>query len=898
MSEHRAHSDYAAYGLLKDGGSIRIRAIHAEDKERLLEHFQGLSGKSIYQRFFTPKRELTPSDLTLLTELDFEERVALVATLFVDERERIVGVGRFAITDRQRREAEVAFAVSDAHQGRGIGTLLLEHLAIIARDLGISAFEADVLQENAMMLSVFRDSGYEVARRSDAGVVHVSFAIEDSERVRAANAEREQAASRESLRAILAPRSVALVGASRREGSIGGRILTNLREARFAGPLYVVHPSAKEIDGMTAHPTLSAIGQPIDLAIISVPAAEVESVVRDAAAAHVRGLVVISSGFAEASTEGRTVERQLLDEVRSSGMRMVGPNCMGVLNTDPAVRLNATFAPVPPTAGNVGMLSQSGALGLALLDYARAYGFGVSAFVSAGNKADVSGNDLLSYWADDPATQVIALYLESFGNPRRFGRLAPKVARKKPIVALKSGRSTAGRRAAASHSAALASPDSAVDALFEQAGIIRAETMEELLETLDLLAAVPSEAGERIGVVTNAGGPAILFADACESSGLSIPELDDDLRRSLAAYLPAQASVGNPVDMIAAATPSDYERTIEIVGNAPNVDAVAAIYVPPFRTSAEEIASAIARGAGRVPRSKPVITIFVSSSRAPKELRSGPRGALPSYAFPENGARALAAAARYARWRARPVGSALVLPDHRRARIRECIEAALSSPTRVQGAWLDQESASALLSAAGIPLVQSELTSPKEALERAAKLGFPVVLKGIVAGVVHKSDLGLVALHLGSEQDVARACERMKTTAERSGAMLRGVQIQREVIGLEMIAGVTQDPTFGPLVVAGMGGVQAELLRDVAFRLTPVTDRDAMEMLGSLRMKAALDGYRGSPRRDVRAFVEVLMRLSALVDLAPEIAELDLNPVMVLAEGEGAIAVDARVRLG
>jgi acetyl coenzyme A synthetase (ADP forming)-like protein len=896
MNDTKRPSTYEAYGLLRDGGSIRIRAMRPDDKERLRDHFASLSPQSIYQRFFTPKRELTDEDLRELTDLDFDERVALVATLAKGERELIVGVGRYVVTDPVNRRAEAAFAVSDEHQGRGIGTLLLEHLAIIGRSSGVTEFVADTLWQNTQMLAVFRDSGFEMTRSTDGGVVHVSFQIRDTEKLRVANMERQQAAARESLRAILAPRSLALIGASRDEKSIGRRILANLREGGFLGPIHVIHPSANEIDGLPTHPTISAVGQPIDLAVIAVPAAHVETVARDAAHAGVRGLVVISAGFGEVSSDGGAAERRLRDLVRGSGMRMVGPNCMGVLNTDPAIRLNATFAPLAPIPGSVGMLSQSGALGLALLDYARAFEFGISAFVSAGNKADVSGNDLISYWADDPRTKVIALYLESFGNPQKFGRLAPTVARKKPIVALKSGRSAAGRRAAMSHSAALASSDTAIDALFEQAGIIRADTMEELLETIDLLASAPLPRGDRVGVVTNAGGPAILFADACESSGLSLPELDDRVKAALASYLPVAASVTNPVDMIASASPADYERTIEIVGRAEQVDAVAVIYVPPFRTSTQEIAAAIARGAGRVPEHKPVIAVFVSSQRPPKEMVGGPRGALPTFSFPENGARVLSSAVRHARWRARPLGKACVLPDHRQNLIREVIDRAVSADDG-RPRWLAEEAVSALLRTAGIPLVESALVTPEEAPTAAAKLGFPVVLKGVVPGVVHKSELGLVALSLSSQSEVTSACRRMSDAALGVGKELERVLLQREMSGLETIIGVTQDPTFGPLIVAGMGGVQAELLRDVAFRLTPITDRDAEEMLDTLRMRALFDGYRGSPKRDKRAFIEVLMRLSALVEIAPEIAELDLNPVMVLADRAGAIAVDARVRI-
>src|SRR6266516_2481922 len=512
--------DYAVEEILRDGGSIHVRAIRPDDRQRLLDHFQRLSARSVYFRFFGAKRRLTDAELDQFTRLDFAQRVALVATLLEDGEERIIGVGRYAVLPGKPTAAEVAFAVADEHQGRGVGTLLLDHLVRVARAGGVRQFQADVLGENNRMLQVFATSGFVVTSSTEAGVVHLSFPTEETERAREAAHARERIAAAESVRALLHPRSVAVVGASRRAGTIGAALVANLKRARFAGP---INPSAGEIQELRAYPRVSAAGQRVDLAVIAVPAPAVEEVVRDCAAAGVRDVVVISSGFAEASEEGRAAQQRLTQLVRGAGMRMVGPNCMGVLNTDPAVSLNATFAPHWPPTGNVGMLSQSGALGLAVLDYVRQLNIGMSTFVSVGNKADVSGNDLLSYWADDPRTGVVVLYLESFGNPRKFARVAPEVARRKPIIAVKSGRSAAGTRAASSHSAALANLDIAVDALFAQAGVIRTSTLEELFDVAALLSTQPVPAGRRVGVVTNAGGPGSLLADACEGRGLELP---------------------------------------------------------------------------------------------------------------------------------------------------------------------------------------------------------------------------------------------------------------------------------------------------------------------------------------------------------------------------------------
>ena len=613
--------------------------------------------------------------------------------------------------------------------------------------------------------------------------------------------------------------------------------------------------------------------------------------------AGVRGVVVISSGFAEVSQAGRQAEQRLRHLVRASGMRLVGPNCMGLLNTAPEVSLNATFAPVWPPAGNIGMLSQSGALGLAVLDYVSTLNVGISTFVSVGNKADVSGNDLLAYWAEDPHTDVIVLYLESFGNPRKFARIAPEVARQKPIVAVKSGRSAAGTRAASSHSAALANLDVAVDALFEQAGVIRTNTLEELFDVAALLATQPVPQGPRVGVVTNAGGPGILLADACEAQGLTLPELTPETQAALRTFLPAHAGLSNPVDMIASATPEHYTRTIAAVGADPQVDAVIVIYIPPLVTSPEEIAQAIAQGAGSVPAHKPVLTVFISSRGAPPVLSTGPRGKLPSYSFPENAAQALAAAVRYRRWRERPLGTPFTLSPFAHSAIRAVIDRVLATAT--EPLWLPPADLVTVLRAVGIECAVAEQTTPADAVATAERLGYPLVAKAISPDVLHKSDVGGVIMGLDSAAAVATAVDTLVERLQKVQARLDGILLQRQVTGgLEALVGVTRDPTFGPLVVCGLGGTLVEVLHDVAFRLAPVSDLDAAEMLAKLRASRLLDGYRGAPPADRAALMAVILRVSALVESIPELRELDLNPVKVLPPGQGAIVVDGRMRIG
>jgi acyl-CoA synthetase (NDP forming)/GNAT superfamily N-acetyltransferase len=819
---------YAADELLRDGGSIHIRSIRREDKRELLEHFRRLSFDSVYFRFFGPKNDLSERELGELTELDFIRRAALVATLVEHGTERIVGVGRYIAIDpagEPPTRAEVAFAVADEHQGRGIGSLLLAHLLPLARAAGIQELEADVMGENRRMLEVFAASGFVIRHSLAGGVVHVTFATEETQRAREAREARARLAAARSLRPFLDPRSIAIVGASRRPGALGSALLRNLKAAGFAGRLHPVNPHASSLEGLVAHSSLSAIGGPVDLAVVAVRASLVEEVVRECAAAGVRAVVVVSAGFGERSEEGRRVEARLRRLVRRSGMRLVGPNAMGVLNTDADVRLNATLASVLPPAGNIGMLTQSGALGLTLIDQARRRQLGISSFVAVGNKADVSGNDLLCYWSSDARTSVIALYLESFGNPRRFARLASEVSRHKPIVAIKSGRSGTGRRAASGHTAAVACPDAAVAALFEQAGVIRADTLEELFDVAALLSTQPVPSGNRVGLVTNAGGAATLFADACEAAGLSMPPLCAATRRALRAFLP-EAGLDNPVDLLESGSPREYERAVQALGAEDGVDAVVVIHAALGGAGQDAVCAAIARGAAAVPEHKPVLVVLLSSVCAPVSLASGRRGRLPSYAYPESAARALGRAAWYGRWRERPRGTLLELEADARQAARAAV--AEAGPALAAGGWLAPDAVAALLEAASIGFEPGAKTAPD---------------------------------------------------------------------ALEARVAVSGDPAFGPLVLCGLGGAVAKLARDISFRLPPLSDLDAAEMIERLRLRPLLDGHADAPAADRAALVDVLMRVSALLEAVPEIEQLELEPIELLAPGCGAVVRGARIRV-
>jgi acetyl coenzyme A synthetase (ADP forming)-like protein len=868
--------------VLADGATVHVRPIHPSDAPLIEDLHHRLSAETIYRRFFTPKPELDPELLTHLVTVDYVDRMALVALL----GGRIIAVARY---DRLpgSTDAEVAFVVDDAHQGRGLGTLLLEHLVVIARTRGITRFIAETLPENQAMLHVFLGAGFEVTRRFDGGVVDVEFPIASTPASESAAEDRDRASVARSMARLLRPRSVAVIGASREPGTVGHELVRNLLASRFQGPVVPINPRATHVAGVYAFPSLADVPASIDLAVIAVPAAAVEDVVQQCAAKGVAGLVVISAGFAETGPAGRDAERRLVELARGNGMRMIGPNCMGVVNTNPDVQLNATFAPTSPVRGRVGFLSQSGALGIAVLAEADTRGLGVSTFVSVGNKADVSSNDLLSYWEDDPDTDVILLYLESFGNPRKFARLARRIARRKPIVAVKGGRGRAGARAASSHTAALTSPDAVVDALFGQAGVSRVDTLEQLFDVAQALAHQPLPAGPRVAIVGNAGGPGILASDAAESAGLVVPALSPAVQERLRSFLPAAAAVGNPVDIVASGSPAALEQALSTVLEDPEIDAAIAVYVPPLPGRDEEMVAAIARAAAAHP-SKPLLANLLAG---PGAIEHGGRS-VPVYRFPESAALALARMTQLAAWRGRVEGTIPHADDLDTTGVRDVIDAFLAAYPG--GGWLPAADAFRLAGCAGIMVAAAlPAVSPDDAVARADAVGYPVAVKGAGGELVHKTELGAVRLGLADATEVRVAVEDMQ---RRLGDRLGGVVVQAMVpAGVELIAGITHDESFGPLVLVGAGGITAELLGDRALHLCPVTDEDARRMIHSLRSAPLLFGYRGAEPADVAAVEALLVRLGQLAEVAPEIVELDANPV--IAGPAGAVAVDVKVRL-
>ncbi|MBK9034812.1 MAG: acetate--CoA ligase family protein [Myxococcales bacterium] len=690
---------------------------------------------------------------------------------------------------------------------------------------------------------------------------------------------------------MLKPKTVAVIGASRTRGTIGAEIFHNLIANGFTGAVYPVNPGAHSVQGVRAYPSLREVPEQIELAVIVVPAAGVPEVIDDCVATGVKAVLVITAGFGETGDAGRARQDELLAKVRGAGMRMVGPNCLGLLNADPAIALDATFAPTWPPHGNVAFSSQSGAVGLAILDYAKELGIGIHQFVSIGNKADVSGNDLIEYWGADPAVQVVLLYLESFGNPTRFLRICKDVARRKPIVAVKSGRTGAGARAASSHTGALAGSEVAVEALISQAGVIRTDTIEELFDVAMVLANQPVPRGNRVALLTNAGGPGIMAADACESHGLEVPELAPATVAALREFLPPEASVRNPVDMIASATPAAYERALPLLLADPNVDAVIVLFVPPVGTQAAAVAAAIQRGGAGA--TKPVLTSFMGMHGVPAALSSLREGRFPSYAFPEAAAIALARVVRYGRWLARGPGAIPALPDVDAERARRALAG--------HHGWLPSGATHEVLAAYGLRQPASVDAADADAAVAAAHaVGLPVAVKLASATITHKTDVGGVVLDVADAAAVRQAFVdiRARLDALGRGAEMAGVTVQPMIPrSAELFVGATRAPGFGPLIGFGSGGTAVELWKDVVFRVHPLTDADARDMLAQIRGQALLDGFRGAPAVDRAALIDVILRVDRMMGDLPELAELDLNPVVTRGAGQGAIALDARLRV-
>ncbi|NUR88708.1 MAG: GNAT family N-acetyltransferase, partial [Nonomuraea sp.] len=851
-AQYPAH--WEADVVLADGGTAHVRPIRPADAERLLAFYARLSDESIYFRFFGPRPRLTDKEVAWFTNVDYVNRVALIATIGSE----MVAVIRYDRTGEG--EAEVAFLVEDAHQGRGVASVLLEHLAATARENGIHRFIADVLPANMKMMGVLRQAGYTAESRFADGVVRMTLDLTPTENAAEVTTAREHRAEARSIGRLLSPGSVAVIGVSREPGGVGQTVLRNLLAADFTGPVYPVHREARAVAGVRAYPSVSAIDDQVDLAVVAVPADGVLDVVGECAEKGVLGLVVVSSGFGETGIEGRERQDELARIARSYGLRVVGPNCLGIANTDPAVRLNATLAATVPGRGRVGFFSQSGALGTALLQRVAQRGMGISTFVSAGNRADVSGNDLLQYWEEDPSTEVILLYLESLGNPRKFTRLARRISRTKPVVVVKSGGTPV------SHSArSLRLPDPAISSLFSQAGLIRVDDLIQLFDVGQLLAYQPLPAGPRVGLVTNSDALGLLAADACVTAGLEPRP---------------------PVNLGATAGASEYGPAVADALASPEVDAVVVVYTPPIPGDAESVAAEllkVSRDAG-----KPVLATFEGYLGMHPGLRCGSgdvpaRGSIPSYAAPEEAVRALAHVVKYAEWRSTPAVPPPALEDVDLPRAKSLV--ASTEPAVVD--------ASELLSCYGLEVWPAEaVTSPDEAVAAAGRLGYPVVLK--VADPEASRRAGTVRLGLAGPDSVRHAYAEF--TAQLGTDVELAVQRMAPQPAVPTVVSVVDDPAFGPVVSFGLGEVTARLLLDQSYGLAPVTLEEAGALVRSVRAAPLLFGEYGYPPVAVDALEDLLVRVSRLANDLPEVARLDLDQVLVGESGVIVLSARAKIR--
>ena len=862
--------EWEADVVLRDGSVAHLRPIRPADADALRRFHNAQSAESIYLRFFAPLKELSDRDVHRFTHVDYHDRVALVATVGAD----IIGVGRY---DRLggSASAEVAFNISDRFQGRGIGSVLLEHLAAIARELGIEKFTAEVLPQNRKMLMVFKDAGYEVTHRVEDGVVELSFAIEPTEHSKAVALSREHRAESRSMHTILFPERVALVGASRREGSVGALVLANILRSGYQGELVAIHPEVDELQGVPAYRSVEEAPGPIDLAVVVVPADQVQGVVRECGRAGVKALLVLSSGFAEAGEEGTRLQEQLRREVRLAGMRLVGPNSFGLINTHPDVRLNASLAPMVPPPGRLGLFAQSGALGIAVLASAARRGLGISVFASAGNRADVSGNDLMQYWIDDEDTHTVGLYLESMGNPRKFSRIARQLAMVKPVVVVSSGVSSfaapPGHRTRRTQV-----PPQAFDALLRQAGVIRVENIHQLFDVAQLTLHQPLPAGQRVAIVGNSDALGSISASACLSWGLEVTH--------------------GPVSLLPQASADEFASALEAAFADPNVDSVVAGFIPPLMTLDEDLTAAVRAVVAR--HQKPCVATFLGmrgvEGGLSYEEADGTHRIVPSYTMPEDGIRALNAVTRYAQWRARDRGAPVVPAGIDRLRVEAFIDRVLAESP--DGRALTRDETAELLESYGIRLwPAAAVRSADEAVAAAERLTYPVILKSTSPVVRHQPGIAGLRSDLGDAEAVRDAYESL---SQRLGALGDGTfVVQRMAVpGVSCVLTAQEDPLFGPVVSFSVAGPPTELLDDVAHRIPPLTDVDVRDLISGVKAAPLLAGHRGAAPVHRAALRDLVARLSVLADDHPELASVELNPVNAWTGGVDTLGAEVVVR--
>lgn len=870
MTDVQAPSHWEADVLLRDGGTAHIRPIVPEDREVFIEFYARVSDQSKYYRFFSPMPRLSERDLARFISVDNVDRVAFVLTL----QGQIIAVGRYDMI--KPGEAEVAFLVEDQHQGRGIGQLLLEHLAQAGRERGIERFVAEVLPDNTRMIQTFRDAGYKVASEYEEGVLQLEFSIDPTDTAIGLMSQREHKAEAASIERFFHPRSVAVIGASRRQETIGQALVRNLITGDFSGRVYAVNPTSNAVSGLPTYKTVGEIPDEVDVAVVAVPAESVQDVVLDCAAKGVHGLVVVSSGFAETGEEGRIRQRKLVGLSRSYGLRLIGPNCLGIINTASDVSLNASLSPLMPPRGRAGFFCQSGALGTAILEKVYNRGLGLSTFVSAGNRADVSGNDLLQYWEEDDSTEVVMMYLESIGNPRKFSRIARRVSLRKPIIAVRSGRTTQG--VPMGHAVRkIAAPPAAVDAMFRQAGVIQVDTLEEMFDVAQLVAHQPLPRGRRIAIVGNSDALGLLAADSAAAVGLVVNK---------------QTALG--VD----AGAEEFEDALDAAIDDPEVDSVVAVYVPPLNVSGEEVANVLAAVGEQ--SDKPLVSSFLGSEGVPELLRvpdvagsTAGRGSVPSYTGVEAAVRALAHVVDYAVWLRTPDGAPLDPAEVDATAAKVLVNSLLAE--HPGGTELDADSLTTLLAAYGIELWQTrEVTSREEAMAAGEALGWDVVLKATAEHLRERPDQAHVWRNIDDADEMAHAWNTLGAVIaepERAGFVVQ----KNAPPGVPVAIRSIEDPLFGPVVSFGIAGPLTELLADRSYRIPPLGARDAAAMVREIKSAPMLFGYRGSEVVDVAEVERLIQRVAQLQNDLPQVSALELS--LVLAGADRSTVLTAAVRI-
>ncbi|GCD89423.1 GNAT family N-acetyltransferase [Nocardioides sp. LS1] len=856
--------------LLRDGRTAHIRPITSADAELLVEFYARVSDQSKYYRFFSPMPHLSERDVARFTQVDHVNRVAFVLTL----SGKMIAVGRYDVV--RPREAEVAFLVEDQHQGRGIAQLLLEHLAQAGRERGVDRFVAEVLPDNSRMIQTFRDAGYRVASEYEDGVLMLEFPIDPTDTAIGVMINREHQAESASIHKFFNPRSVAVIGASRRQDTIGQALVRNLVMGDFTGRVYAVNPAAAAVSGMPAYKSVAEIPDEVDVAIVAVPAEAVQDVVLDCAAKGVHGLVVISSGFAETGEEGRQRQRRLVGLSRSYGLRLIGPNCLGIINTDPQVGLNASLSPLMPPRGRAGFFCQSGALGSAILEKVNNRGLGLSTFVSAGNRADVSGNDLLQYWEEDDSTEVVLLYLESIGNPRKFSRIARRVSLRKPIIAVRSGRTTQG--VPMGHAVRrIAAPPQAVDAMFRQAGVIQVDTLEEMFDVAQLLAHQPLPRGRRVAIVGNSDALGLLAADAAAAVGLV---------------------VNKSVPLGADATAEDFEDALDAAIDDPEVDSVVAVYIPPLNVSGEDVANVLAAVGEQ--SDKPLVSSFLGAEGVPELLRvpdvagsTAGRGSVPSYPAVEAAVRALARVVEYAVWLRTPDGPPPGPDEVDHATAKRIVNKLLAE--HPDGTELADDVLTELLAAYGIELWSARpVANADEAREAGAAFGWDVVLKATADHLRERPDQAHVWRNIDTPEEMDDAWTSLNlriTDADKAGFVVQ----KNAQPGVPIAVRSIEDPLFGPVVSFGISGPLIELVADKAYRIPPLGERDAAAMVREIKSSPMLFGYRGSEVVDVAEVERLIRRVAQLQNDVPQISSLELSLVLAGANGATVLTAAARV---